>query len=450
MTETAQRASLGSRVLKAGSWSLLGTLALHGLRLASNLIMTRLLLPEAFGLMALIVTVLLALSLLSDLGIHRSVVREPDGDTERFLRVAWMVKCLRGGIVGAGFLLVALAAALMGPVLAAPDTVYADPRLPGLLVLCALAPVILGAEATTRELALRNLMLGRIKVVQIIAQIVAILAMVLFASISPTVWALAAGMLMNQLVTTALSHVVYPGPRMAVLWDAEIADRLWQYGKWLIGSSAFTFLARNWDRLYLGGVISATAFGVYAIAQVWIDAARQMVQIVLDTVGFSALGEVIRERPDDVPRLFRKFQTIADGICLMCFVVPYALGPMLIDLIYLPVYTDAGHHMQILALGLLAMRFETFNMLILNMGKSQVMMWISAIRAGAIMVSLPLAYMWFGLTGALCAVALSSLVSVPYALYHTRPVLGAQQRIDIAVFFGILLISVLSIGALLM
>ena len=50
------------------------------LRLASNLILTRILFPEAFGLMALVQVVLASLSMLSDLGIFSAIVQNKRGD----------------------------------------------------------------------------------------------------------------------------------------------------------------------------------------------------------------------------------------------------------------------------------------------------------------------------------------------------------------------------------
>jgi hypothetical protein len=56
----------------------------QGLRLVSNLILARLLFPEAFGLMALVAVVLTGLQMLSDTGTAPSIARSTRGDDPDF------------------------------------------------------------------------------------------------------------------------------------------------------------------------------------------------------------------------------------------------------------------------------------------------------------------------------------------------------------------------------
>jgi len=62
-------AGLMARALRSASWLLLGYGGSQALRLASNLILTRLLFPEAFGLMALVSVITVGLALFSDIGL---------------------------------------------------------------------------------------------------------------------------------------------------------------------------------------------------------------------------------------------------------------------------------------------------------------------------------------------------------------------------------------------
>ena len=72
--------------------------------LASNLILTRLLFPEAFGLMALGSVVLVGLQMFSDAGIGPSIAQSPRGDDPEFLDTAWTAQVLRGVILWLGTL----------------------------------------------------------------------------------------------------------------------------------------------------------------------------------------------------------------------------------------------------------------------------------------------------------------------------------------------------------
>lgn len=437
--------SLGKRLIKAGGWSIGGKVASQGLQLVSNLIMTRLLVPEAFGLMALVTTVIVAANLTSDMGIEQSIVREKDGDSDFFLRVAWTTKIMRGAAMAAGVLLVALTIAAASSILAIGDTAYADPRLPWLLILAAFAPLMAGLESTKKELATRHLEFSRIIRIDLGAQIISMGTMIAFASISPTVWALTTGLLIGRLTNTIASHLVLPGPKMALVWDAAIASRLWHFGKWLIGSSSFHFIAMHGDRVILGALVNTGTFGVYSIARIWITAMQQLIQVVTGKLGFSAIGEVVRNRPKDVKQVFRKFQMVVDVLCFVSFLGLFFIGPTFIRTLYPTDYILAADSISVLALGLLVERFKTLGQLSSNIGNSRAAMYISLIRAATLCISLPFAFDAFGLEGALYAVVLSPLVSVPYALSAVRSLLGWQIAIDAGWVIAILLAALATV-----
>lgn len=439
-----QTGSLGARALSAGSWNVATTIASYVLRLGSNLIMTRLLVPEAFGMIAMVGVLLTALNLFTDIGISRSIVREKDGDDPHFLRVAWVVKILRGAVIAAGVLLGALVLWLLGPERLPDGTVYAQPEMPGLIAMTALVPLLLGAASTTQSLTTRQLNYRLITILTILSQVISTVSMIIFALISPTVWALMCGMLMSNAALCLFTHTMLPGPKMRFAWDPEIVGRLWSFGKWLLGASTMNFVARNADKLILGGLLGSAVFGIYVIAQFWIEAGRAFVSRLSDAVGFPVIADVIRNRPDDVPRLFRKFQNVIDIICFSAFAFTFLLGDWLIQALYTEQYHLAGRYLQLMSPSFLILRFDTLMNLVLNMGNSRAMMITTSIRAVMICSMMPLGFWWFGIEGAIMGVVLSPIAAVPYILSLTRPVLGARQALfDQGWFIVTLLVSLM-------
>lgn len=419
--------ALKGRAVRAGLWSLFQVMTTHVFRLGSNLIMTRLLFPEAFGMMSMAVLVLEGFKLLSDIGLAQSIMRSKEGESSRFLRAVWCIKASRGLWIAACVLLAALGLWFLGPRYAPEGTVYADPRLAGLIALTALSPVIMGLESTAKELALRNLDMRRVTFVQFGGMVASISAMIGFALIYPSVWALMLGMLVTNVVQSVASHIVYPGPKMRFEPDRAIAADLWQFGKYLMGSSGLTFVARNADRLILGSLLSSVSFGLYAIAMVWIEAGKKVLQRLSSQVGFPVMSEVIRTRPEQLPRLFGRFQRVIDLLCLAAFAICALLGQWLIGALYTETYREAGLYLSLLSLTFLVMRFEPMNQLVVNTGNSRAMMWISAMRAVSLCVFLPLAFNAFGLKGAILVAALNPAISAPYVIYLLGPVLGRPQ-----------------------
>src|SRR4051812_45253512 len=100
-------AAVGSAV-----WTVLGFGAMQVLRFGFNLVLTRLVAPQVFGVMAMVTLCVQALHMFSDLGIRQCVVHHARGDDPDFLNTAWTLQILRG------LLLWGLSAALAAPVAA--------------------------------------------------------------------------------------------------------------------------------------------------------------------------------------------------------------------------------------------------------------------------------------------------------------------------------------------
>ena len=91
--------NLRTRLLRAGAWTTGAYSIESATRLLSNLILTRLLFPEAFGLVAASTSLLVGLNLISDFGIRAVVIQSSNGESEGFLHSAWVFQISRGIIL---------------------------------------------------------------------------------------------------------------------------------------------------------------------------------------------------------------------------------------------------------------------------------------------------------------------------------------------------------------
>ena len=111
MTALLSRAIRGeglmARAFRSAAITVLGFGASQAIRLASNLILTRLLFPEAFGMMAIVGVFLIGLAMFSDVGVGPSIMGSARGDEPDFLDTAWTIQIARGLIL----LVIALALA---------------------------------------------------------------------------------------------------------------------------------------------------------------------------------------------------------------------------------------------------------------------------------------------------------------------------------------------------
>ena len=150
--------SLKQRMLSSGMWSLAAYAFNIVFRFASNLFMTRMLAPELFGIVAMAMTVMVGLTMVTDLGLKVNVIRSTRGNDPTFLNTVWTTQILRGVILWLVALLASLLFYLRRSKRPSPaDTVYTDPSLPPVVAVLSFVVVIYGFHSTKSYEESRNL-----------------------------------------------------------------------------------------------------------------------------------------------------------------------------------------------------------------------------------------------------------------------------------------------------
>lgn len=404
--------SLDRRVLQASAWMLLGHGAGQLLRLLGNLIMTRLLVPEMFGIMSVAWILMSGLQLLSDMGIRQSIVQSKRGDDPVFLGTAWATQILRGGVLWllglgvAGSIRAAQALELIPPA-----TVYANPVFPVVMSVLAAVAFIGGFESTRIALADRNLALARVARMDILAQIAGMTCMIAWALADRSIWALVAGGIVTALVRTLLSHLL-PGANDRWIWNPDAFREIVQFGKWIFLTSVLGFAVNSGDRLLLGGLVDARALGLYAIAFLIVDAAALVISKLLGAVSFPALSEVARERPTEFRTAYYRFRLPVDLVALFTAGALFAGGDAVVKVLFDDRYTAAGPIVGILSCSLFFTRFGVSEMCCLALGKPRILAGQILVRGVALFTLVPLAFHAFGFAAALWAIALHRAFSL--------------------------------------
>jgi O-antigen/teichoic acid export membrane protein len=406
--------TLKQRALRAGGWTIAG----HGLgqtiRLGSNLIMTRLLVPEMFGVMAIATTVAIVLNMLSDLGVRQSIVQSQRGDDPAFLDTAWVVQIVRGLLLW----LLALMASV-GLVVAKhygivpPQSVYAVSLLPAVIAVNSLSIIITGFQSTRIATANRRLDQKRIVQINLVSQSVGLAVMILVAVQERTIWALVAGGLVASLMTTVLSHLWFGGHRNRFRWEKEALVELMTFGRWVFLSSGLYVLAVNGDRLLLGAFVEAHVLGLYAIASLLITAVAGTFHRIFMAVSLPALSEVARISPERLRAVYNKLCLPGDVLLALMTGLLFIAGQWVIDLLYDPRYSASGGFLQVLALSLFAVRYEAARQLYLALGLPQYGTALSLARFIALYSTVPALYYVAGTNAAVWAIALHGLAAVP-------------------------------------
>jgi O-antigen/teichoic acid export membrane protein len=240
-SQLPQSTSLKRRILDTAGWLIMGYGLNLAIRLGSNFLMTRLLVPEMFGVMSMASVVLVGLAMFSDVGLKQCIVRSERGHDSLFLNTAWTVQVLQGTLLWLLAMVVSAFLWLADQMNAFPaDTAYAAPVLPAVVAALSSTLLINGLGSTKLHEASRTLRLGRAAQGVIVSQVVGLVCMVAWALVDRSIWALVAGAISSSLVRTWLSHVWLPGRPNRWQWDRAAWREIIWFGKWI-------FCRQFWD-----------------------------------------------------------------------------------------------------------------------------------------------------------------------------------------------------------
>lgn len=438
--------SLTRRVINAGAWSLASYGLSMVIRLGTNLLMTRLLVPEMFGVMAIAMLVMSCLAMFSDLGLNLSVIQSRRGGDPDFLNTIWVTKIIRGFLLWSFALLVSLfllSGNRMGiiPI----GSVYANQSLPFVIATVSINAIIAGLQSTKLWEASRGLAIGRNTGIDIIAQLAGVLMMISWAAVDRSIWVLVAGSICSTCVSALLSHAYLQGVPNRWQWDNSAFREIVHFGKWIFLSSLLWFFASSSDRLVLAGLIGTTLFGVYTIAFMIFNVVDQLLTKIITDVSYPALSEIARGRPSELKSTYYRLYVPIASFAYFSSGLLTISSPVLIGLLYDRRYVDAGWMLQILALALLTVPFRLASQSFLLFGGPKIYSYIHAVRLVALYISVPLGYYWFGLRGSLFGTVLASFSIIPmviacavkYGLFDLRKEILLLPAVLVGVIAGI-------------
>ncbi|MCJ8281925.1 MAG: oligosaccharide flippase family protein, partial [Rivularia sp. ALOHA_DT_140] len=335
-------ASLKKLAYQGAIWTVAGHGMNQVLRFGSNLILTRLLVPEYYGLMAVVNTLRMGIELFSDVGITQSIVNNRLGDEPSFRDTAWTIQVIRGFLLWVVLLLITVPVA----------NIYDDKRLLWLVPVMGFSSVIDGFSSTAIQTFQRRLDLAKLTQFDLIVLVLAILTMVTWAWISPSVWALAIGVIAAAVYRTVGSHFLIPRYRNRFAWNQEALKEIISFGKLMFVATALMFMGEQADRLILGKLFTFETLGIYSIAYTLANVPKETLKKLSHRVIFPAIANQA-----DIPRSTlrakilrqRRIVILGFGVVIAALVTVWDL---IIGTLYDNRYSEATWMMPILCCGI--------------------------------------------------------------------------------------------------
>jgi teichuronic acid exporter len=411
--------TLGEKALGGFFWTLTSNIGLKSVTLIVNIVLARLLVPEDFGLVAMLMIFFAVSQSFVESGFSQALIREKeltekDKATTFYLNVIIAVVC---------YLLLWIAA----PKIA---SFYNNEKLIALTRFMGLSIVFQSFYIVQQATLTHALNFKKITIVSLTASVLSSVIAVVMAYQNLGVWALAVKYVSFSLIAAILFYVVNPWyPRAS--FSRQSYHRLFGFGSKLLLSGLLDTFYQNIYNLIIGKYYSAATLGYYAQAKMYVDQATQTSTSTLQTVTYPILSQT----KDDLERLRSSHKRIIMASSYIIFPMTIGLAVLAEPLIMTFVgekWKGAIPLVQILCVSEILYHLHAINLNLLKvMGRSDLFLKLEVIKKINTTIAI-LIGIKFGLWGLLIGSVVNSYVALFINMYYTHRLVQYSYREQIA------------------
>lgn len=380
-------------------------------RLASSLVLTRLLTPKAYGIFGILFSFLFLVELISDVGSAGLLIRHPRGQEPVFIHTIWTIRLIRSVI---NCLIVLLGAPIA-------SHVYDLPELTTPLRLLSVIFILSGTESMAYILAQRDRKARISNYADMIANAFMTVFVIGIAFVIRNHYALILGALFRRALISGSSHFFYRNVGVRIAFDREAIREQFKFARFVIPSSMLTVVLSQYDKVLLLKLSDLSLVGLYTVAGNILTPVAGVITHNARAVLYPRFAEYFRSDRSSVKTRYysenRRVLTV--GVLIPALIGGFA--NLFIQVLYDLRYTAVGHILVVLALGTLISAFvnASENILVAS-GKNHYVFAGNAIwLAGAIPGSL-LGFHLFGFQGFLWSLVASRLPTLAYFYREQR------------------------------
>jgi O-antigen/teichoic acid export membrane protein len=321
---------LKAQVLRAAAWLGSGSVLEQIVRFGRNMVTARLLAPDAFGTMAILLSTTSLIHTVTDIGVREATIRNEKGAEDHYIRSAFWLSFGRA-------LSLALGLFLLAPWIA---RFYGNLELTALLRITALTIVIDGATSPRTFAAMKNLRFSRIAFINNGGGILGVFVTVILSYFIRDVWALVLGLLAEVTSKLSLSYIFYPWlPYFS--WHKEAARDLLKFSKGLFGLSFLNLIFARTDIFVMAKLFPAGLLGLYSMA---IFIAQTPTSFLMNVLGQTLLPALSRVQNEDerANRILLQVSSLLLYLGMPAVTCAYFCGSSLLTLVYGARYSAAG------------------------------------------------------------------------------------------------------------
>jgi len=400
--------NLTRRATASSIWMIAARLVVRFSDLLLLMLLTRLLAPSDFGLVAIAVSVVAILDVVTDLPLATPLVRL-EKPSKVHMDTAFVLGILRG------LLIFAAAVVLAQPV----ATFFGDPRLAPLMLVLAAGSALYNLRSPRMAILFKRLEFRQSFIVEVGGKMVGLIAAIIGAFWLESYWALTISPVVSRSMSVLLSYRYAPYQPGLSLREWRY---FWEFLSWMIPSQFIIALSWQFDRLFLGRVIPIEQLGFYSVAST-------VTSIIEQTVRRAVTGPLISGfvlASTDPARLRRGYLLADNAIFSLgapVYVGTFCLADPMVRLAFGQDWIVAAPFLGGLALAMLpALVRIPFRPLAMAAGQTRyvfiIAVWSLALRIPAVTGG----YAFGGVQGVILGIGLANIGNALVAMFCVRKV----------------------------
>ncbi|TKD62739.1 lipopolysaccharide biosynthesis protein [Cobetia marina] len=409
-------------------WNFVDQLLRRGMASIVTLLLARLLLPEDFGLMAMVLVFLTIASAMMDSGFQQAILRLPalgprDASTAFFSNIGF-------GVVA--YVLLYLSAPLIADFYAEPRLVVLV-RIGGLVVLINAFEVIQGAMLN-RALDFRTRMKAGIPGSVISGSVAVLLGWLGFG-----VWALAGQMLTAAFVTTALLWW-WGSWRPRLTFDMDAFKAMFSFGYKMFLSRMLDVVFVNLYVLVIAKLFSASVAGLFFFADRLKELVINQLVTAIQNVTFPALAS-IQHDPVRLKDAYRRILQLMVYLLFPGVLLMAALARPLFEALFPDRWLDAVPYLQLMCIAAVMHPLSALNLNVLQVkGRSDLFLGLEVIKK--LLICVVLVFTWqHGVIAILIGQIVVAVLSYIPNAWFSRTLIDYSIREQCADFLPSLMLS---------
>jgi O-antigen/teichoic acid export membrane protein len=430
--------NLRRQAVAGARWTSISALLVNLLNLLQLAVLTRLLAPAEFGLMAIMLVVVGFAQTFVDMGVSNAVIHHQDVSRSELSSLYWMN-------LAAGLLLAVVVAGLSQPI----AVFYGSPGMERPLLLLSLVFPLTAAGNLFRTLNQKHLRFARIARIEISAASCACAVAIVLALRGAGVFALVGGVLAQAVMATAMLLICARRDAESIAMSFRLRDlgRFLSFGLFQMGEKVVAYLQSQLDVLMLGKLLGADVTGIYSIAK---TAAMRLVSVLNPIVTRVSLPIMAQLQNDDVRlrSFYLRTVSLVAAVTAPVFLGLAVFAGPVIHLLFGPSWQDSVPVLRWVALGAMMRSFmNPVGTLLLAKGRADWGFWWNM----AILAMTPVV-LYLGSRGGVVGVAcvltvLSFLLWWPMWRLLVRPLCGSSLAEQLRTVSVPTLLALVSVGA---